>query len=88
MLIRIYTTLWIMFLVAATVVWLLDGATWVDEVMFGFVALGMIFLGMINVLPYAVTHSIGRTYDAVARRDADIASDVSYRMVSTGWHPR
>lgn len=56
MLIKIYETLWGLIGVAAFVLYLTGNLSEMAMVVFGFICFGMIFMGMISVLPFFVTH--------------------------------
>lgn len=58
MLTKIYIALWIIIAAAATVVYLTGNLTEPVVVLFGFLAFGMVFMGMISVLPTAVHDSL------------------------------
>jgi len=53
---KFYSFLWILYFVSAGVFWLAGALSLVAVVVFGFVAFGMIFMGMMCVLPGAVSH--------------------------------
>lgn len=53
---KFYLCLWGMFAVAFAMFWLLGAASPVVVVAFGFVAFGLIFAGMMCVLPGVVAH--------------------------------
>ena len=53
---KFYSFLWILYFVAAGVMWLAGVLTMLSVVVFGFVAFGMVFMGMMCVLPGAVSH--------------------------------
>lgn len=53
---RFYSYLWIVFAAAAGTFWIAGLFTMLTLVVFGFVAFGLVFTGMICVLPGAVSH--------------------------------
>ena len=54
---RFYSFLWVLFFGSAGMMWLLGGLSMIAIVTFGFVAFGMVFMGMMCVLPGTVSHS-------------------------------
>ena len=56
MLTKIYAGLWTIFLLAAAIVFVTGNLTMFVGVVFGFVAFGMVFMGMMGVLPATVVH--------------------------------
>lgn len=54
---KFYGLLWVLFGVSAGVLWLAGAFTMLTLVVFGFVAFGFTFMGMMCVLPGAVGHS-------------------------------
>lgn len=53
---KFYSFLWAIYFVAAAVLWLAGVFTLFTAVVFGFVAFGFVFMGMMCVLPGAVSH--------------------------------
>lgn len=53
---RFYSYLWIVYAAAAGLLWIAGMFTMLTLVVFGFVAFGLVFAGMICVLPGAVSH--------------------------------
>ncbi|MFM9904324.1 MAG: hypothetical protein ACKVQJ_07115 [Pyrinomonadaceae bacterium] len=53
---KFYSFLWILYFVAAGVMWLGGALTMLAFVVFGFIAFGLTFMGMMCVLPSAVSH--------------------------------
>ena len=53
---KFYSFLWVVYFVAAGVLWLAGVFTLSTAVIFGFVAFGFVFMGMMCVLPGAVSH--------------------------------
>lgn len=56
---KTYGSLWILMIVAAGMIWLAGAFTLLTAVVFGFIAFGMTFMGMMCVLPSAVSHPPG-----------------------------
>ena len=56
MLVKIYWTIWAMVAAAAAMIFVTGYFTAVMAVVFGFTAFGLVFMGMIGVLPSMVTH--------------------------------
>lgn len=54
---RFYFSLWFLFAAASVGIWVSGLMTMFALVVFGFVAFGLTFLGMMCVLPSAVAHS-------------------------------
>lgn len=54
--IKFYGFLWTLFVVSAGVLWLGNVFTMLAAVIFGFIAFGLIFTGMMCVLPATVSH--------------------------------
>lgn len=57
MLTKIYTGLWIVVALTAGVTYLSGNLNMLVAVVFGFICFGMVFMGMMSVLPSTVTHS-------------------------------
>lgn len=53
---KFYGSLWIVFAASAGVLWLANFFTLLTLVVFGFIAFGLVFAGMICVLPGTVSH--------------------------------
>jgi hypothetical protein len=53
---KFFYSLWVLFFVSAAVLWLADVFTLLTLVVFGFIAFGLVFTGMMCVLPSAVSH--------------------------------
>jgi len=53
---KFYSYLWAVYLASAGVLWLAGLLSLVAVVVFGFIAFGMVFMGMMCVLPGAVSH--------------------------------
>lgn len=56
MLTKIYGMLWVLIAFAAALFFLTGNLTQLVGVVFGFITFGMIFMGMMNVLPAAIAH--------------------------------
>ena len=54
---KFYSYLWAIFFAAAAVIWVSGFFTLLTLVVFGFTAFGLVFLGMMCVLPGVVSHS-------------------------------
>ena len=54
--VKAYLYTWGIFLLAALVLFLTGNFTMMASVVFGFMAFGLVFMGMMNVLPLAVSH--------------------------------
>lgn len=80
---RFYSFLWAIYFVAAAVLWLAGVFTMLTTVVFGFVAFGFVFMGMMCVLPGAVSHpheSMGPAASKPASKTGKMARPVtSYR---------
>ena len=70
MLTKIYTGLWIATLAAALALFLAGNMTMLAWVVFGFVAFGLVFMGMMGVLPAMVVHAHHDVANATAIADA------------------
>lgn len=53
---RFYSALWIVFAAAALIFWIAGSLTMFVGVVFGFIAFGLVFTGMMCVLPTQVAH--------------------------------
>jgi hypothetical protein len=56
MIIKIYILIWVLGLAAAGIFYLTGNLTPLMQIVFGFLTFGMIFMGMISILPFEVTH--------------------------------
>ena len=56
MIVRIYWSLWILTALSAVVLFLVGGLSMMAAVVYGTIAFGLIFMGMIGVLPNLATH--------------------------------
>ena len=57
MLTKIYALLWIVFFALALILFLTGNMTMLAWVVFGFFGFGLVFMGMMGVLPSTVVHS-------------------------------
>lgn len=57
MMVKIYGMLWVLLVVVAALFLLTGNLTPVAGVVFGFIAFGMVFMGMMGVLPSTVGHN-------------------------------
>lgn len=64
---KFYSYIWVLFFAAAALFWVLGQFTMLTLVVFGFCTFGLIFLGMLCVLPGMVTHS----HEATAAKDSN-----------------
>lgn len=55
---KFYSFLWVIFFATAGVMWIAGVLSMVAIVTFGFFAFGLVFMGMMNVLPIMVTHPV------------------------------
>ena len=69
MLTKIYAGLWAIFLLAAAIIFLTGNFTMFVGVVFGFVAFGMVFMGMMGVLPATVVHPAPAMAEAKIEKD-------------------
>jgi len=58
MLTKIYIALWAIIVTSAVVMFLIGGLSELMLVAYGFICFGMVFMGMISVLPTAVHDSL------------------------------
>lgn len=56
MIVRIYWSLWILTAVSAIILFLIGGLTMVAALVYGVIAFGLTFMGMIGVLPNLAVH--------------------------------
>ena len=57
MIVKIYALIWVLGIAAAGAFYLTGNLTPVMKVVFGFLSFGMVFMGMMGVLPEWVAHS-------------------------------
>lgn len=57
MIVKIYGMIWAFIATAAAVIFLTGNFTQLTAVVFGFISFGMIFMGMMGVLPSTFAHS-------------------------------
>ncbi len=67
---RFYSYLWIAYAAAAGFLWIAGMFTMLTLVVFGFVAFGLVFAGMICVLPGVVSHPPTQSESKRAPRDS------------------
>lgn len=89
MLTKIYAGCWALFLLAGLVLFLTGNFTMLVAVWFGFIAFGIVFMGMMGVLPASISHPAPVKVENTAEKSAAramIADQVqSYRhTLSTG----
>lgn len=53
---RFYWSLWVLFFVSAGILWLAGVFTLMTLIVYGFIAFGLVFTGMMCVLPDVVSH--------------------------------
>ena len=88
MLTKIYGCLWAIFLIAAAVIFLTGNFTMFVGVVFGFIAFGMVFMGMMGVLPATVVHpapvvaKVGK--DPARARIADRVKNYKESLATSG----
>ena len=58
MIVRIYWSLWILTALSALVLFLIGDLTMMAAIVYGFVAFGLTFMGMIGVLPNLAVHPV------------------------------
>ena len=56
MLVRIYWSLWLLLALSALLLFLVGGLSMMAAVVYGFIAFGLTFMGMIGVLPNLAVH--------------------------------
>lgn len=56
MIVKVYALIWVVGIAAAAAFYLTGNLTPVMKVVFGFLSFGMVFMGMIGVLPITVAH--------------------------------
>ena len=57
---KFYGFLWVLFAVSAGILWLAGVFTMLTAVVFGFIAFGLVFVGMMCVLPGHVSHPVAQ----------------------------
>ena len=73
---KMFSLVWIAFAVVAGILWMGGVLSLVSGVVFGFIAFGLVFMGMMCVLPgmYHPTHALpAEAKDAPAKRTATAA---------------
>lgn len=66
---KFYGSLWVVFAASAGVLWLANFFTLLTLVVFGFIAFGLVFAGMICVLPGTVSHPTAKKRERVVSRE-------------------
>jgi hypothetical protein len=56
MLTKVYTSIWLVVAFAAGVIFLTGNFTALSAVVFGFIIFGLVFMGMMSVLPASIAH--------------------------------
>lgn len=74
MLVKIYGMLWLATAILALLLYLAGSLTTTAVVVFGFVAFGLVFMGMMGVLPATVVHPAPRK-PAVAKKAVNVVQD-------------
>lgn len=88
MLVKIYWAICAAFLLAALVFFLTGNMTTMALVVFGFTSFGIIFMGMISVLPATMSHPAPPKEAAIRPASAypkQVAESDTVRPSSTGW---
>ena len=70
---KFYSYLWAIFFAAAALIWVSGFFTLLTLVVFGFTAFGLVFLGMMCVLPGVVSHSHDAKPAAAARSSVKVS---------------
>jgi len=73
MLVKIYWMIWLALAVAAAIAFVSDTMSAFALVVFGFVAFGLTFMGMIGVLPSMVSHTVHHDAGHEERIDRPVA---------------
>ena len=61
MIVRIYWSLWILTAVSAIILFLIGELSMMAAIVYGFIAFGLTFMGMIGVLPNLAAHPVEAT---------------------------
>lgn len=77
MLPKIYGFSWIVFFVSVGILWLAGALTMLAGVVLGFIAFGLIFAGMMCVLPAMVSHPVAKRTPAPPRKARTAATRLS-----------
>jgi hypothetical protein len=77
MLVKIYQTLWAIIGALAAIIWLTGSMTPIVVVAFGFVCFGMLFMGLISVLPSTVGHNSPHAQPAAPAKPVAAAREES-----------
>ena len=75
MIVRAYLSAWVLFTFATTTLFLTGNFTMLAAVVLGFFAFGLIFMGMIGVLPFVVTHPAPKKAAKPARTVKPVAKE-------------
>jgi hypothetical protein len=67
---RFYWSLWVFYFVSAGILWLAGIFTLTTLIVYGFTAFGLVFTGMMCVLPNVVSHPAAETAEQPVRRKA------------------
>lgn len=82
---RFYSLLWILFVASAGLFWLFGAMSMLVVVVYGFIAFGLIFAGMMCVLPGVVAHPAVKTSEvsmSTTNATKQVARDVDPSMAS------
>lgn len=71
---RFYGFLWILYAVSAGILWLAGVFTVLALVVFGFIAFGLVFVGMMCVLPGHVAHPVAQRTKVPTAKNAPRAA--------------
>ena len=85
---KVYFTIWGLVGAAATVFFLTGNMTMLTLVVFGFVAFGLVFMGMMGVLPILVTQPEPRSVELATkapRKTVTNESAATFGSAVTGW---
>jgi hypothetical protein len=82
MLVRIYWSLWGLIGLAALVVFAIGNFAMFSAVVFGFIAFGMTFMGMMGVLPVVVSHP----HVEKPAKAPKVAAPIRHEAPATGFH--
>ena len=84
MLVKIYWTVWVVMAFGAAIIFGAGYFTAVVGVAFGFIAFGVVFMGMIAVLPAMVSHPAPRKRAAAPTRAAHTETPVVSKPFASG----
>lgn len=74
MITKIYKTLWLIGILFAAGIYFAGLMTEMVQVVFGFLSFGMVFMGMISVLPFTISHPIEEETFKTATESASVPS--------------